>query len=604
MRHRALRTIGALTVLLVVGAMALIQILPGDGDPSSLELNAHDPGSSGTDVPSLSTAPANSNFTYRVGVLSGVTTDNFWAFYGREASVWNAYILGPTKPALYALDPASGTLDSEFATALATPAVQDEQWSVVVRLNESMAWSDGLPITAFDVVYTFDTVRDLGLGGSWASAYPETVASMTAESPFELRIFFTERPTLAVWPHAAGLAPIMPAHFWEQATSGTTEEDLYALSGEGDVGGGPLTLSSIGDDTIVSTVNAGYPFGNKPDSVVYTIFETEDAAVDALGNGTIDSILSPHGLTTNNSQLASTYPAVSVDLSPANGVRYLGFNLTKEPMSDQAFRTALALLLDREALARSIPDMASAAYSFVSPANQVWFDQGAAQMASEHYVGTLEERLDSAVDTLQDAGYKWSKKPTVSNDGSVAPGRGLRIRGEAPQPLTILTPGDLYDPYRPVYAAEIAKALNWLGFDVRPVETDFESVVDLTFEPGEDKTFDYDMYLLGWTLGNPALPGYYRSLFASDGELNNTGYDSEVFAQQLARYENSYTFEEAKQALWEMEATLTEDLPYLLLYSRQISEAYRTDRVSFGMVGTLGGLQARLGAIVDVTPVG
>lgn len=604
MRHRTLRTIGALAVLLFIGALAVIQILPGSGDSSPLELTASDGSNTEPNELVPTTLPSTGDFIYRVGVLSGVSTDNFWAFHGGEASVWNAYILGPTKPALYALDPITGTLDTEFASEMATPAAEGDSWSVLVPLSDSMAWSDGLPITAYDIVYTFDTVRELGLGGSWATAYPETVQSMSAESSFELRIVFTERPTLAVWPHGPGLAPIMPAHVWEDDTVETVEAELYALSGKGDVGGGPLAISSIASDTIVSTVNAGYPFGNKPDSVVYTIFEDEAAAVEALGHGDIDSILSPHGLTTNNSQLASTYPSVSVDLSPANGVRYLGFNLTKAPMSDQEFRTALALLLDRTALAGSIPDVATAAYSFVRPSNQVWFDQEGAQAAADRYAGTLEARLDSAIDTLENAGYEWSTKPTLAADGTAVTGQGLRIRGEASAPLTILTPGDLYDPYRPLYAAEVARALNWLGFDVRPVETDFESVVDLAFEPGEDGSLQYDMYLLGWTLGNPALPSYYRSLFAVDGELNNTGYDSKGFAEQLARYENAYTFEEAKQALWDMEATLAEDLPYLLLYSSQIFEAYRSDRVTFGTVGTLGGLQGRLGAIVDVTPVG
>ena len=604
MRHRTLRTIGALTVLFVIGALAVIQVLPGSGDSSPLELTAPGGGGSRPDETVSTTLPSTGDFIYRVGVLSGVTTDNFWAFYGGEASVWNAYILGPTKPALYALDPITGTLDTEFASEMATPAAEGESWSVMVPLNDSMSWSDGLPITAYDIVYTFDTVRELGLGGSWATAYPKTVQSMSAESSFELRIVFTERPTLAVWPHGPGMAPIMPAHVWEDDTVETVEAELYALSGKGDVGGGPLAISSIDSDTIVSTVNAGYPFGQKPDSVVYTVYEDEAAAVEALGHGEIDSILSPHGLTTNNSQLASTYPSVSVDLSPANGVRYLGFNLTKEPMSDQEFRTALALLLDRTALAASIPDMATAAYSFVRPSNQVWFDQLGAQAAADRYAGTLQNRLDSAINTLENAGYKWLKKPRMADDGTVVTGQGLRIRGEVPAPLTILTPGDLYDPHRPLYAAEVAQVLNWLGFDVRPVETDFESVVDLAFEPGEDGSLEYDMYLLGWTLGNPALPSYYRSLFAADGELNNTGYNSKGFAEQLARYENAYTFEEAKQALWDMEATLAEDLPYLLLYSSQIFEAYRSDRVTFGTVGTLGGLQGRLGAIVDVTPVG
>jgi hypothetical protein len=52
-----------------------------------------------------------------------------------------------------------------------------------------------------------------------------------------------------------------------------------------------------------------------------------------------------------------------------------------------------------------------------------------------------------------------------------------------------------------------------------------------------------------------------------------------------------------------METTLAEDLPYLLLYTSQITEVYRTDRVAYGLEAGLGGLQGRLGAIGDVTQI-
>ena len=204
---------------------------------------------------------------------------------------------------------------------------------------------------------------------------------------------------------------------------------------------------------------------------------------------------------------------------------------------------------------------------------------------------------------LREAEYTWSAAPTVDADGAVTAGEDLKIRGLVPAPLTILTSGDAYDPTRPLYAAEIAATLGWLGFDVRPVETDFDSVVDLVFTPGEAGLLNYDMYLLGWSLGNPALPGYYRTLFSSDGLTNNTGYSSPEFDEQLEAYEASYNIEDALQALWAMENTLSTDLPYLLLYTSEITEVYRSDRVAFEIAAALGGIQGRLGGIGDVKPV-
>jgi peptide/nickel transport system substrate-binding protein len=606
LQDRMTRAIGATVVLFGIAVAAIMQIGPG-GDPSAIALLPDDAGptssvadTSTTDESVTTTEPA--PFVYRVGVLAGVTTDNFWAFYGGEASVWNAYILGPTKPALYSLDPVDGSLVPELAISEASPSPTSDGWQVIVPLNDSLYWSDGEPVTASDIVFTFDTARALGLEGSWSEAFPATIESMYADSDYELRIEFSERPNLGLWPTGPGLAPIMATHVWQALVGDVDRAGLFALPGSHDVGGGPLTLVSVGDTMVTSVANPGYPFATSPDVVEYHIYDDEAAAVLALGEGQIDSILTPKGLTQDHLKTVASDLSIVVEASPANGVKYLGFNLTREPMSDSAFRSALALLLDREGLAISIPTGGSVAHSFVSNANTKWFDPETAQQNAERYSGNLTTRLESALAGLHDAGYTWSTDPIVGAEGNVLAGVDLRIRGLEPAPLTILTPGDAYDPSRPLYAAEIAETLRWLGFDVRPVETDFDSVVDLVFTPGDDGLLHYDMYLLGWSLGNPALPGYYRTLFSVDGPMNNTGYSSVEFAQELEAYEGSYSFEDAHQALWAMESTLSADLPYLLLYTSEITEAYRSDRVVFDTAAGLGGIQGRLGGIADVRP--
>jgi ABC-type oligopeptide transport system substrate-binding subunit len=113
----------------------------------------------------------------------------------------------------------------------------------------------------------------------------------------------------------------------------------------------------------------------------------------------------------------------------------------------------------------------------------------------------------------------------------------------------------------------------------------------------------YDMYVLGWTLGNPTLPDYHRWLFAGDGVANSTGYASPDFEASLARFEEAAAPDEAKDALWGMEQALAHDLPYLVLYHPSLIEGYRADRVRFEEHEVLGGIQGRLGGLNDLTPV-
>jgi peptide/nickel transport system substrate-binding protein len=607
MTDKSLRAIGTTVILAGVAVAAFIQV-DRRGTPDQISLAESEPVAASTASSAVEddrTKVAHEEpFVYRLGVLASISTDNFWKFYDEEPSVWNAYILGPTKPALFAARPEDGSLRPELAATEVSPRFDDEGWRVRVPLSEDMTWSDGEPITAADFVFTFETVRALGLGGSWADAFPATIESVHADSPYELRIEFTERPGLALWPHAIGLAPVMPAHVWGPAVEQAGDAAaLYARSGAIDVGGGPLSLTESTDTLVMSSANPGYPGGPSPDHVEYHVFEDEATAVAALSRAEIDAILSPKGLAESQLQTVARDPAIGVAHSPANAVRYLGFNLNRAPMDDKAFRTALALLLDREKLAEAVDPGASPAYAFVSPANEAWYDDDRASANANKYRGDLATNLQTALAALREAGYDWTVEPTIGADGNVVPGAGLTIRGAPPAPLTILTSGDAYDPSRPIYTDEIAGVLGWLGFDARPVETDFDSVIDLAFTPGEEGTLHYDMYLLGWTMGNPTLPGYYRDLFAPDGELNNTGYRSEAFNAQLAAYERARHHDEALEALWAMETTLAEDLPYLLLYTSQITEVYRTDRVAYGLEAGLGGLQGRLGAIGDVTQV-
>lgn len=597
LEQKTLRTIGASVILVALVAAAVIQVTAsGAMVPPEIAADSTTT-TTGPDAAS-STTTVEEPFTYRLGLLSGVTTDNFWAFYGDEPSVWNSYVLGPTKPALFTQAGSTGTLQAELAVRMTNPVFDKNGWRVRVDLRSDLTWSDGTPVTARDFVFTFETVRRLDLGGSWADAFPEIVESVHADSDRELRIEFTERPRLSVWPYGVGIAPIMAEHAWATLVDVSDAGELYELAGAEDVGGGPLALEAVSASEIRSVANPGYPIEGAPDVVTYSVLDDEAAAVAALEAGEIDAILSPRGV---GSVAVGDSVGIELVASPANSVRYLGFNLRRAPMADTEFRQAVALLLDREALSAEV-GAGPPAWSLVPEANARWYDAGAVESNTKPFRADPVHRLEAALEGLAAAGYAWEQPPSLNGKGEWVPGGGLTIGGVAPQPITILTPGDEYDPARVEYVDEIASVLGVLGFDARPVVTDFDTVVDLVFTPGEGGTYGYDMYVLGWTLGDPALPRHYEVLFGEGGALNNTGYTSKRFTKAVEAFQGAFTNMEAKAALWEMEEILAEDLPYLPLYTGRIVEAYRSDHVEYDDTVGLGGWQARLGGIRDVKP--
>lgn len=605
MRDITFRTLGATAVIVGIAVAAFAQA--GSGQPSAIEIVA-EPTEATTITTSLendTVAPTVAEpepFEYRVGLLSDITTDNFWAYYGRDATSWNAYVLGPTKPALFGIDHAANALVADIALVAepSRPTWNADGWRVHVTLRDDVRWSDGNLLTASDIEFTFETVRSLGLEGAWAEAYPATITAVVADSDNQLRIEFDRQPGMGEWPYGVGLAPIMARHIWGDVVSGAdTADALYEADAKSDVSSGPLQILKREPGRITAIVNHDRVTGSV-DSVVFEVFDTEAAAADALADGRIDTILSPHGLSKAVASSLNDIAGVTVEDSPANAVRYLGFNLDRAPMSELAFRTALSLLFDREAVAGEIVPDSQAAFTMVPAANSAWFDQSVADEVASGLAASLEERLSQALAGLVEAGYSWNEPPTVS-DGKLVPGAGLLISGQTPAPLTILTPGDKYDPARPEYATRLESTLEVLGFDVRPVITDFETVVDLAFSTPSEGERGYDMYLLGWTLGNPAYPDYFGRLFAVGGHSNNTGYDNAKFSAALSDYRAATDQDEARAALGIMEQRLAEDLPYLVLYHPQITEAYRSDRVQFSLLGVLGGIQARIGGLEDVS---
>lgn len=568
--------------------------------PNATETTGINPGpdSSGAG-PDTTVAPID----YRVGLLGAPSTNNFWAYYGREATAWNAYVLGATKPALYGLEPGTSDLIPDLAVPdVVEPKETERGWEVNVRIGENAEWSDGAPITAGDFVFTFNTVRELGLSGGWDRAYPINLRSVESSGRRKITLVFSERPVLAEWPYGVGLAPVMPAHIWGGVVADSEKRrDLYGAPAGDDVSGGPLQIVTWGDEEIHTVAHRSGEA--KVSTVDFEVFEDEESAIVAMVADEIDVFLAPDGLTPGGEAMLASNDDIAISTSPANSIRYLGFNLERDPMSNDAFRKALALLFDRSGTVSEVVPGAEPAFALIPPANAAWHDQSAWEQLAEPYDRKLRPRLKDALKQLRKAGYTWRRKPMVV-DGSIRRGRGLTIHGTKPAPLTILTSGDQHDAARPEYASRIEDTLEALGFDVRPVETDFDTVIDLAFTPTDQGPRNFDMYLLGWTMGNPALPDFYGEFFVGDGPINSTGYQSAKFTNVWERYREAASHSEAKSALWVMESILADDLPYLPLYHPVITEAYRSDRVQFGLSGVLGGLQGRIAGIGDISPAG
>lgn len=154
----------------------------------------------------------------RVGLTANVSTDNWWASLDTANGAQNRTYLASSKTALFELSlPGFVPVPAMAATGAPVAPVQDgESWIVDQPIRRDRTWSDGEPITAEDLVFYFETVREFDLGEAHEANFPLSVESITAPDDYTVRIQFSERPGLALWNSVIARAPWVPGHWWQE----------------------------------------------------------------------------------------------------------------------------------------------------------------------------------------------------------------------------------------------------------------------------------------------------------------------------------------------------------------------------------------------------
>ena len=580
---------------------------------------------------------------YQIGISEDLTTTNFWAYLGPDGTIWNRYVLGGGKLGLYTysdqrFDWVPG-LASDFPSALREEEVDGVTlWTTEVPLKQGVKWSDGNDVTADDFVFTAQTVADLQLSGNWpAIVDPEYFSHAEALDPYHLKIYFKQKPGLARWQFGLAFMPIFSKAYWEPVVEEAklagemTEQHkaLYAHSGDGEptAGGfgfgkwergafaeknrndgfyftdstvteysngayaeskpGAFEFTAFGDPS--GDVALEYTVGPYADSVIYSIYGSQDATVLALKKGDIDFMLNPLGLSKGLQEQLEGAEGLTTIENPSEGVRYLGFNTRRAPMDNKAFRQAVAILIDKEFITSTVlQGVALPVYAMVPTGNAAWHN---ANVPTYGQGLSRAERVAEAVELLKGAGFTWETEPRVSEDGRFVEqeGEGLKLPSGEPMPfLNVLSPSPGYDPLRSTFAIWIERWLNEVGIPVRADLTGFNLIVEKVFDQQ-----DFDMWILGWglTLFPDYLEAFFHSKYSDLEGYNAGGYSNAEFDRLADELVAETDVGEAQQQVFKMQEFLAEELPYITLFTTPIVETYRSEKLEFPYTDTLGGLQ-------------
>ncbi len=268
---------------------------------------------------SMPDGPQTENNNPFVTTASAAKLGYRWVLF-EPLTMWN-----PVKPA----EPAKPWL----ATAVKWNA---DYTSVDVTVRDGVKWSDGQPMTAADVAYTYNLLKgnkDLNINGT---PYKDVtvngnVVTMTFDSPQ----FVNQVKILSQ-------QPIVPEHIWSKLAD--PAKDTLAKP----VGTGPYTLKTFTPQTTTLDVRNDY-WGTKPQvkELRYTSYTDNNAEATALSNGSTEWSFA---FIPNVKQVfVAKDPAhYHIWAPPVLGIHGLYINTTKKPFDDVNLRQAMNMAINRD----------------------------------------------------------------------------------------------------------------------------------------------------------------------------------------------------------------------------------------------------------------
>ncbi|MDH4246634.1 MAG: extracellular solute-binding protein [Deltaproteobacteria bacterium] len=494
-----------------------------------------------------------------LSVVGSFDTLNPFALKGRGASGLGLYVFESLME--HALDEPF----SIYGLLAQSMDVAEDGLSVTFRLRPEARFSDGKPVQAQDVAYTFNTLRGEGVQPFYKLYYADVKA---VETPDARTVVFRFARRNNELPMILGEVPVLPRHVYQGKDFG---RDFVGLA----MGSGPYTVDSFDFGKNLRfrrnpkywgeklAVNAGK---NNFDTIAMKYYKDQTVALEAFKAGEFDFLW-----ISSSKQWAVDVAGDKWDRhwilkenlkhSNSSGMQGYVFNQRKPLFTDRRVRHALALAFDFEWSNQNLfygqytehdsyyDNSDLAAEGLPSPEELKLLEPQRAHLAPEVFTrpmgpagadpANLRERLRAAVTLLKDAG--WVVKDGVLTQETTG----------APMRFTVMLDSPAFERITEPYLNNLKK----LG-----VQADMK-VVDSAVYEQKVRTFDFDMIVD--VFGQSQSPGNEQREFwhsASAGQegsrntagLRNPGVDALVDAVITANNRATLTIavRALDRALW------------------------------------------------------
>ena len=467
-----------------------------------------------------------------------------------DSSLYTSMLFELCYETLLGIDPET----SEFTPNLACRwSISDDAQTYTFEIDPRAKWSDGRPVTAEDVKWTFDTVMDpksltgvfKSMLGNFSSV--EVLPSNNPKEPPRKVIFKTSHGEKH-WSDLlnAGIFPIMPKHFFQG-------RDFNALDLVNAVVSGPYRLVSNEMQTLtVYKRRSDWWQENRIstkgtmnfDEIRVRRFADEQNAFEAFKKGEIDvyavytARIWSKELEGKAFDLNHIVARAVVNDAPV-GFQGFAMNMRRPPFNDILTREAMCRLLDRPTLNRTL--MNSFYFLHKSYAEKLYDKNHPCTNA------VLNFDPDKAAELLERAG--WKKNPST----------GILEKDGKPFKFTFLTRDASAEKFLVPFRSQLKK----LGIEMNIERRDFAAWLKAADE------HNFDMTWASWA----------SSIFKDDetmwsskearrhGGNNITGLESDEIDALIQKAKCEFLLPERKEIQRRTDALIAAQIPYVLLWN-------------------------------------
>ncbi|BCW94195.1 MAG: ABC transporter substrate-binding protein [Thermoanaerobaculum sp.] len=420
-----------------------------------------------------------------------------------------------------------------FAPNLAVSwAFSEDNRTLTFHLRPNARWSDGTPVTAEDVAFTFRVQKDSRLPWS-GQEIKDFIEAVEVVSPTEVRFRFSR-----TYPYQlmdANDGHILPAHAWGKIP---IEEWTHTDFSRHLVTSGPFRVAShVPQQSLTLARDPAYWDPPKPylDRVVFKIIPDTGQQLSQLLAGLVDVVLM---VPPREAAELKRHPKVEVVEVPSRVWGYIGWNNRRPPLSDRRVRRALTLAINRQAIVDTV----------------YW---GFARLAK----GPIPSTMWAANRNLEPLPYDPAQAAALLDAAGVRDTNGDGFRDWQGKAFTVELLYPSVNTLRAQAAVMIQADLAKVGVKVQPTPMEFTAMM------ARQEAGNFDAVLSAWEEATKVdMASLWVTPSATAGSNNFVGYSNPEVDLLVAQAREENDLDKAKVFWDRAQELIVEDQPVTFLY--------------------------------------